>query len=444
MTLRTLGLLVTLTVGLLAACATIPPEQAAREALMLEAAKECEGRFATVRVQRVDQYGRVWFTYGSPAENQAFLTCYQSVIQEKTRGAPLVSPGRLALPAGGPTRISVPTQISGGRPIVEVTVNESHRATLLVDTGASTTLLSPAVAERVGISPPVSSMKQISTVVGGKTITYPLARVRSLRIGDFAVEEIDVGVYDAFPNAPSVQGILGATFLNHFRVTVDQAVRQLTLEVIGRPSAARSSPDAPAPPSIRPADPPRTPGREQAAAPVSSFNPPVWKVGDEWAFRWQSPRGQGTFVWAVVREEVVDGIDSWVVKGGQYELYYRKVDLAFHLEKFEGVVTTRHVPPAMTPWPLVPGSKWERRYTRERPADRQTEAMWLACEVGPEEQVTVLAGTFRAVRIACRNQPAGSMNHEVWFSPELKHMVRDRTHFPYGVRERELTTFRIK
>lgn len=363
---------------------------------------------------------------------------------EDQEGAPLVSPGRLALPQGGLARITVPVQVTGNHLFVEATVNESHRATLLVDTGASHTLLSPAIAERVGISPSLSAMKQISTVVGGKTIAYPLARVRSFRVGDFVVEDVDVGVYDAFPNAPSVHGILGAAFLNHFRVTVDQTARQLTLEVVGAPSAAKPLTDASTPSSARAADLPRSSEREQPAAQINSFDRPTWKVGDEWEFRWQSPRGQGTFVWVVDREEMVEGIDSFIVKGGGYEIYYRSADLAFHLEKYQGVVTTRHAPPSVMLWPLVPGAKWERRYTRERPQDRQTETVWLTCEVWPEEQVTVPAGTFRTVKITCHNQPAGSLNHEVWFSPEVKHPVRDRAHFPYGVRERELIRYQLK
>src|SRR5262245_49242400 len=33
---------------------------------------------------------------------------------------------------------------------------------------------------------------------------------------------------------------------------------------------------------------------------------PSWKRGDEWAYRWKSPTGKGTFIWSVDREETLD------------------------------------------------------------------------------------------------------------------------------------------
>lgn len=178
--------------------------------------------------------------------------------------------------------------------------------------------------------------------------------------------------------------------------------------------------------------------------PTIASAPPMWKVGDEWAYRWESPRGKGTFVWSVAREEIVDGVEFYVVTSPQRESFYRKGDVAFSFEKFEGAVETRHVPPSMIAWPLVPGKTWEQRYVRERPGERQTEEMLLACEVGPEENLTVPAGAFRAFRIACRNVRTGSMNYEMWYSPEVKQRIRERTYFSYGVRERELIAYKLR
>lgn len=48
----------------LLSCATVPPEQAAREALMWEAARECKARFVTIQsIDRIDNFGRLVFTY---------------------------------------------------------------------------------------------------------------------------------------------------------------------------------------------------------------------------------------------------------------------------------------------------------------------------------------------------------------------------------------------
>jgi hypothetical protein len=190
-------------------------------------------------------------------------------------------------------------------------------------------------------------------------------------------------------------------------------------------------------------------GRKTASPSVSvaaASTPATWKPGDEWSYRWESPRGKGTFVWAVDREEVLDGTAFYVVKsGGTREIYYRKSDFAYYMDKVDGQVETRHTPPtAYFPWPPAPGAKLELRYTRERPLERQTEEMALACESGASEPVTVPAGTFDAVKVTCRNSRTNAVSVEMWLSPAVKHMVRERTHFSYGVRERELTSFTLK
>lgn len=185
--------------------------------------------------------------------------------------------------------------------------------------------------------------------------------------------------------------------------------------------------------------------KEQAVRPVSSLGPPVWKVADEWAYRWESPQGKGTFVWSVDREEILDGIVFYVVKAGQREMYWRKSDFAFYVEKMSGVIERRHVPFSLRyAWPLTIGKTWESRFTEEKPVDQQTNDVARSCEVETEESVLVPAGTFRTLMIVCRNSVTGSVTSERWYSPEVKQWVRERTHFSYGVRERELIDFKLR
>jgi hypothetical protein len=49
---------------------------------------------------------------------------------------------------------------------------------------------------------------------------------------------------------------------------------------------------------------------------------PEWRVGDEWTYRWESPRGKGTFVRRVIRIERIGGIEFYVTRSGQYETYW--------------------------------------------------------------------------------------------------------------------------
>jgi hypothetical protein len=71
---------------------------------------------------------------------------------------------------------------------------------------------------------------------------------------------------------------------------------------------------------------------------------PVWKPGYEWAYRYESPAGNGTFVWSVDREEALDGVPHYVIKSGAREIFYRKSDLALSRETVDGVVVLKNTP----------------------------------------------------------------------------------------------------
>jgi hypothetical protein len=173
--------------------------------------------------------------------------------------------------------------------------------------------------------------------------------------------------------------------------------------------------------------------------------PPTWRPGYEWAYRWESPRGKGTFVWSVDRVENLGGADYYVVKAGQRrEIYWRKSDYLLLMDKVDGSVELRQTPiTPWTMWPLTPGRMWTMHYREERPSERQMEERTRGCKVEAEEDVTVPAGTFRTVKITCVDAPTGQLTYEVWYAPQVKHWVRERTHFNYGVRERELLNYRV-
>lgn len=198
---------------------------------MLEVAQECASGSPTIQVTGVDVFGRVTGSFrGSGPENQAFSACYQKRLAERTRGAPLLAPGRIVERPANASRASVPIRLVADKITLRVTLNDSQQATLLLDTGASKTVLNPALIERLGISLSPNATRWPATLVGGTTITMPFVRIRSLRVGGFAVEDIDVGVFDTFPDAQDVHGLLGADFLNQFKVTLDRRARRLTLE----------------------------------------------------------------------------------------------------------------------------------------------------------------------------------------------------------------------
>jgi len=119
--------------------------------------------------------------------------------------------------------------------LVSVQVNGSpYHALFLLDTGANLTVLSPLYAGRLGIVVPDNARKKSIRAVGGAALSIPLMKVARLAVGDAAVENMDVGVYDAFPQSRTIDGILGADFLNRFNVTLDRTNNRLRLDRIAR------------------------------------------------------------------------------------------------------------------------------------------------------------------------------------------------------------------
>jgi hypothetical protein len=182
-----------------------------------------------------------------------------------------------------------------------------------------------------------------------------------------------------------------------------------------------------------------------ASAVSGTISIPTWNVGDEWAFRWESPSGKGTFVWSVDRKEVLDGVEHFVIGSGTRDMYYRAADGALMLQKLSGNVVERYVPgQTLISFPLFVGKRWEDRYTEEKLSDRITNDIVRVCHAEAEEVVTVPAGTFRAIHILCSNQRTGAIVYRVWYSPEIKHMVRQVWQLSSGTRTRELIAYKLR
>ena len=105
-------------------------------------------------------------------------------------------------------------------------------ATLVLDTGASQTMISPELARRAGMQVTRGAPLIAGNVVGGRRVSAPLVRARSLSVGAATVEDLDIAVFDALPGRPEVDGLLGASFLHHFKFTVDRKNLQLLLEPV--------------------------------------------------------------------------------------------------------------------------------------------------------------------------------------------------------------------
>ena len=55
-----------------------------------------------------------------------------------------------------------------------------------------------------------------------------------MQVGDATIERLAVGVAEAFPGAPDLDGLLGADFLQRFRMILEKTARRMTLEPLPR------------------------------------------------------------------------------------------------------------------------------------------------------------------------------------------------------------------
>lgn len=119
---------------------------------------------------------------------------------------------------GGVTRIA----FTPGRPImVTVRINGRGLAQLILDTGADATMVSPTALMGLGVSYRDAPRIQLQGVTGSSSAYVVI--LESLEVGGARVGPLRVVSYESETRRPGSQGLLGRDFLNHFRVTIDNA-----------------------------------------------------------------------------------------------------------------------------------------------------------------------------------------------------------------------------
>lgn len=126
----------------------------------------------------------------------------------------------------------------GGTIPVKGLLNERVPAAFLVDTGASYTTITSALAREIGIAD-LDQRPRVRFRAASGDIDAPLVRVASIRIRDAYVEDIVVAVCDTCGDG-LIDGLLGLNFLQRFKVEIDGPSGKLYLR--------RADGAAPAPP----------------------------------------------------------------------------------------------------------------------------------------------------------------------------------------------------
>jgi predicted aspartyl protease len=127
--------------------------------------------------------------------------------------------------AGAAAHAQVPFRLAGPvKPLVMVPafVNGRGPHAFVLDTGASATVLSPALAAALRIE----TMAAEPMTGAGGILEATTGRVGTLSVGGAALQDVSVMVADFLSElgrvaGEPIEGILGYNFLRHFRVTLD-------------------------------------------------------------------------------------------------------------------------------------------------------------------------------------------------------------------------------
>ena len=118
------------------------------------------------------------------------------------------------LPAPAPVR-EVPLRQGESGYTVEARIDGSGPVSLVLDTGATSTVLSPRVAERLGLA--VSRDPPVLVRTAGGTVEAGAAQVREIEVGGHRAGPLQVVIHDAVAGA---DGLLGMNFLGLFHVEI--------------------------------------------------------------------------------------------------------------------------------------------------------------------------------------------------------------------------------
>jgi clan AA aspartic protease (TIGR02281 family) len=157
-----------------------------------------------------------------------------------TPAAPSLSSAATPEEGAGP----IPFETVQNHIMVRAVLNQQDYATLLLDTGAGQTFVTPDTAQRLGLSPAADTPTRTTTVVGGRQVEVPVVRLATLAIGNARRDNLPVGVLESFPYAPLFDGILGGSFLEHFTITLDYRGSRLWLVPRGTPFTPPTAPQA--------------------------------------------------------------------------------------------------------------------------------------------------------------------------------------------------------
>ena len=110
--------------------------------------------------------------------------------------------------------------------LIEASIND-RRASLVLDTGASISIVRRQFADAIGLSTEGGKKTNFNAV--GSQVEVTIVSARSFGVGDVAFEDMPLGIAE-MPETFSADGLLGMDFLGNFEFSIDQDNEVLNLK----------------------------------------------------------------------------------------------------------------------------------------------------------------------------------------------------------------------
>jgi clan AA aspartic protease (TIGR02281 family) len=124
----------------------------------------------------------------------------------------------------------IPVKMENNVATVEVTINGKVTRSMVVDTGASTVTVTADLAKQLGLVPGDADPPIQLTLADGKIVEGRLMKLKTVRVGQYTVEEVECAVLPE--TLVAAEPLLGGSFLGNFIVRLDPKAGELHLSVL--------------------------------------------------------------------------------------------------------------------------------------------------------------------------------------------------------------------
>lgn len=169
-----------------------------------------------------DEQGGIHYGQGIYSVPEPFRSKAQLLAYPERPAAPVESPS----PAGGEASRVTRISFTPGKPImVSAKINGGGSAQLMLDTGASVTVINPRVLAGMGIGSRDAVRGSVRGATGTADVLF--VPVQSIEVGGARSGPLRVAAHDV--DLGQGDGLLGRDFLDQFAVNIDSTVGVVTI-----------------------------------------------------------------------------------------------------------------------------------------------------------------------------------------------------------------------